>query len=1088
MHCITRKVIHSRIVKLSISGIKLVIVNQYANKQRNTLLPLFLLQRLTTLILLFLFVQTLVAQDTTYIKGVIYSGSEKPLANISISIEGSSEQPIVTTETGEFTLLSTSGSDWIIISPADKYKMKRVYLNNRIELSIHLTPNDVAGGDDPISVLSQNVSRRNMVAAYSELEIKNIHHSSAISVDQYMQGRISGVNVVNRSGMPSSGAITNLRGVNSINAGTQPLYIVDGIPLLNHGVFNSNLEGFAYNPLLGINPFDISKTTIIKDPSITAAYGSKGSNGIVLIETLDPSVTQTTIELDLRSGFSLSPSNLIPQLNGDQHKTLMNEVLFSSGAYEEDIQKAFPSLFLTPADERYIDFQHNTNWQKQVFDDSYFTNMNIKVKGGDEIARYGLSFGYRDGKGIIRNTGYKGYNLRFVSRLNIFTWLKMNAGVSLNYSLSALKEAATVQQTSPILTSLAKSPLLNPFQYDSNGKELTTLAEVNDIGVSNPLATIKNYNATNGNYNFISTLDFESKINKNLTAVTKFSISYNVLKEQIFMPNHGMEHYYNNEAINVSKSTNNDLKTFFNNTYINYKKSFGKNHLVSSSTGVNVQTNRFELDWGLTKNAHPNDQYQTIGDGQNNQREIGGDNRIWNWISYYENFIYSFKDKYLFTGSLSLDGSSRVGDVADNTLKIGNNRFGFFYSGGVAWRVSSENFLKNVSWLEDLKIRFSSGKTGNDDIGESSATNYYQAIKFRETVGLFPALLPNPNLTYETVKQINTGMDIAILGNRVGFSIDVFQSTTDNMLIFSPVESYLGYDLRIENAGQMKNKGVELSGFLRVLDGEQFKWDIQANLSTINNEVTEIKGDQLVSSIAGAEIVNKIGSPANSFYGYIFKGVYSTNAEAIAANLVNDKYSHYQAGDAIYEDISGPNGTPDHVINNYDKTIIGSSLPDLFGGLTNAFSFKKFTLSATLQFVSGNDVFNYLRYKNEQMTGLQNQSSTVLNRWQYEGQETSVPRALWNDPIGNSAFSTRWIENGSYLRVKNISLSYTIPEHFLAFRNAEFYVSANNILTLSKYLGYDPEFAFSFSQINQGVDYGQCPQPRQFIAGVKFGL
>jgi TonB-linked SusC/RagA family outer membrane protein len=1028
------------------------------------------------------------AQDTTFIKGIIVSDAGHPLANVSISIEGSVQMPVETNETGEFVLSSTSGSDWITISPADDFKMKRVYVNNREELKIYLTPIDISSGDDQVRILSQQVRKKNLITAYSDLDMNDIRHSPDISVDQYLQGRVSGLNVINRSGMPSSGAITNLRGVNSINSSNQPLYIVDGIPIASHGIFNSNLEGYSYNPLLGINPFDISKTTIIKDPSITAAYGSKGSNGLVFIETLDPSVTQTTIELDVRNGFSLSPANLIPQLNADQHKTLMNEILFSSGKFEEDIRKEYPSLFLTPEDDRYIDYQHNTNWQKLIFNDSYFTNMNINVKGGDEIARYGLSFGYNDNKGIIKNTGYKGYNLRFVSRLNIFTWLKMNAGVSLNYSLSSLKEAATVNQTSPILVSLAKSPLLNPFRYDINGNKLTTIAEVDEIGVSNPLAVINNYQANNGNYNFISMVDFETKINKNLTALSKFSISYNVLKEKIFMPNHGMEHYYNMEAINVAKSTNNDLKTFYNNSYVTYRKSIGKDHQISSSTGVNVQSNKFELDWGLTKNAHPNDQYQSIGNGQNNLREIGGDNRAWNWLSFYENFFYSYKDRYLFTGSLSMDGSSRIGDNAVNTVSIANNPFGFFYSGGIAWRISGENFLKNVSWLEDLKIRFSTGKTGNDDIGESSATNYYQAVKFRETVGLFPAVLYNDKLTYETLNQINSGLDISLLGNRLSFSFDVFKSETDNMLIYSPVESYLGYDLRNENSGKIENAGWEFSTFMRIVDGESWKWDIQANLSTNTNKVSEIKGGSLITGIQGADIINTTGSPVNSFYGYVFKGVYSTNEEAVANNLVNDKYIRYQAGDAIFEDISGPGGKPDSVINKYDKTIIGSPMPEFFGGITNAFSFKRLTLSTTLQFVSGNKVFNFLRYKNEAMTGLENQSHSVLNRWQKEGQQTEVPRALWNDPIGNSAFSTRWIEDGSYLRIKNISLSYTIPQHFLAFRSAEFYIAANNILTISKYLGYDPEFGFSFSQMDQGVDYGQCPQPRQFIAGIKFGL
>lgn len=1027
-------------------------------------------------------------QEIKSIKGIILSDSNIPLANVSISIEGSSEIPVETNETGEFELASGSGSDWIIISPVDHYKMKRIYLNNRTELKIYLTSGDVVSGDDPVNILSQLIPRRNIITAFTSLNTQDIRHSNAITVDQYMQGRVSGMDVVNRSGMPSSGAITTIRGINSINSSNQPLYIVDGIPLINHGIFNSNLSGFAYNPLLGINPLDISTTTVIKDPSITAAYGSKASNGLILIETLDPSVTQTTIDFDLRSGYSLKPANLIPQMSGEQHRTLMSEVLYSSGKFEETLQKEYPSLFLTPEDDNYIDYQHNTNWQRQIFDNSYFSNVNIKVKGGDEIARYGLSFGYLDSKGIIKNTDYKGYNLRFVSRLNIFTWLKMNAGVSLNYSLSSLKEAATIKETSPIHSSLAKSPLLNPFQYDIDGNLLKILAEVDDIGVSNPLATINNFKARNGNYNFISSLDFESRINKSLIAVSKFSLSYNVLKEQIFMPNHGMEHYYNMEAINVSKSTNNDLRTFYNNTYLSFRKSFGKDHKISSSTGVNIQANQFQLDWGLTKNAHPNDQYTTISDGKDNLREIGGDNRIWNWMSYYEYFLYSFKDRYLFTGSVSLDGSSRVGDNAANTFLISSSPFGFFYSGGLAWRISGEKFLKNVSWLEDLKVRVSMGKTGNDDIGESSATNYYQAVKFRTTVGLYPALLPNEKLTYETVKQINTGVDFALLGNRVNFSFDVFQSKTENMLIFSPVEAYLGYNLRNENSGEMENKGWEFSTFIRMVDMQSFKWDIQANLSTFSNKVTEIKGGSLVTKIQGADIINKIGAPANSFYGFVFKGVYSTNAEANAANLVNDKYIRYKAGDAIYEDRSGPNGTPDGVINSFDKTTIGSSMPDFFGGLTNAFTFKRFRFSTILQFISGNEVFNYIRYLNEQMTGLENQSIAVLNRWQYEGQKTDVPRALWGDPVGNSAFSTRWIEDGSYLRVKNITLSYTIPEQFLAFRNAEFYVSVNNIFTSSRYLGYDPEFGYSFSQIHQGVDYGQSPQPRQFIAGIKIGL
>ena len=1028
------------------------------------------------------------AQDTIIVNGVVLSNNKQPVPNVSISIEGSSLLPVVTDGEGKFSLKAISGEEWIVVSPVGDYKRKRIFLNNKEYLTVYLAANDLSAGDDQFSVLSQPVRKRNNISSYSELITKDFIKTPTISFDQYLQGRIPGMYVVNRSGMPASGAVTTIRGVSSVYATNQPLYVVDGIPLTAYSLFGSNIDGFSYNPLTVINPFDISKTTVIKDPAITAAYGSQASNGLVVFETLDPSVTQTTIDLDLRFGYSLTPSRLIPQLNGIQHKTLINEVLFSSGKNEEIIREDYPSLFLTPDSDRYINYQHNTNWQELIYKNSTLTNLNLVVKGGDEIARYGLSFGYFNSKGIIKETAYSGYNLRFVGRLNIFTWLKMNAGVSLNTNSASLKEAATETETSPILASLAKSPLLNPYQYDEEGKLLITLAEVDELGISNPLATIYNFEATNKNYNFISNLEFETSIREYLTINSKFNLTYNILKEQIFMPNHGMEHYYNNEAINVSQAGNNSLTSFYNNTYAGYNKSFGKNHQISSNTGINILTNNFEFDWGLTKNAHENDQYRTLQDGQNNLREIGGQNRVWNWMSFYEYVNYKYKDRYLFTATISLDGSSRVGDNAINTIKIGNVPFGLFYAGGVAWRLSGESFLKNLDWLEDLKIRFTAGKTGNDDFGESSATNYYQVIKFRETAGLYPAVIPNDKLSYETVIQINTGLDLSLWGDRFKTSFDFFRSLTNNMVIYTPVNAYLGYDYRIENGGKIENKGWELYTFFRIMDRNNFKWDLMANLSSIRNEIKDIKLNKLVTSFPGGEIVNMEGSPANSFYGYIYKGVYSTRDEASSANLVNDRNIPYQAGDAIYEDISGPDGIPDNVINEFDKTVIGSSMPDYFGGIFNSFSYRRWTLSAFVQFVYGNDIFNYIRYKNEQMTGLANQSQNVLNRWQYDGQETDVPRASWNDPAGNSDFSTRWIEDGSYLRVKNISLSYRIPNEFLAFRNAEFYISASNIFTLHKYLGYDPEFAYSQLQIHQGIDYGLTPLARQFMAGIKIGF
>lgn len=1031
--------------------------------------------------------QSQMAKDSILVKGVIVSGTNTPLSNITVSIEGSYQLPAVTNEAGEFSIKSSSGNNWLIISPVSDYKVKRVFLNNRKDLKVFLTSNDLSSGDDPLMILSQKIIKKDIVPSYFDLNPTDNYKTGALSIDEYMQGKVPGMNVVRRDGSPGSGAVISLRGANSIMTNSQPLFIIDGIPMESPGLLGSNLDGYAYDPLLSVNPLDISKVIVVKDPAVTSSYGSKASNGVIFMETLDPSATQTSIDVDLRTGYSLAPSNLIPQMDATQHKTLVNEELFSSGQFEEIIKLKYPNLFLGPNEERFIDYQHNTNWQKRIFDNSSFTNVNLKVKGGDAIARYGLSFGYTTNTGIIKTTGYDSYNLRFVSRLNIFTWLRMNAGVALTYSTANLKESAKVKETNPILAALGKSPMLNPYKYDLEGNMLTTLTEVDELGVSNPVAIIDKFEAKNSNYHFLSTMGFEGTITKDLMLNTNFGLTYNGTKEQIFMPNHGMDHYYNDEAWNVSKGSINYLLSFYNNTYFSYKKTINKIHHISSSTGLNVQTNDYQFDWAIAMNAHENDQYKSLSDGDNSLRRIGGLNKTWNWVSMYENLNYTFKDKYLASASVSLDGSSRVGDNAINTIKIANNPFGLFYSGGLGWRLSSEPILKHLSWLNELKVRASYGKSGNDDVGESNATDYYSPVKYRETVGLYPAIVPNPELSYETVSQINGGVDIALWGNRVRGTVDVFQSTTDNMLILAPMKSYMGYSYRPENGGSLQNTGIELSAFLRIID-RKFKWDVQGNYSKIKNEILSVKGDQLVSQVEGGELVNQVGSPVNSFFGYIYDGVYASTDEANAANLMNDKLIKYQAGDARFKDISGPDGTPDGVINQYDKTTIGSSMPDFYGGFQNTFTYKNWSLNTLINFVSGNKIFNYVRYQNEQMTGLENQSATVLNRWQNEGQVTNVPRALWNDPVGNSAFSTRWIEDGSYIRIQNVSLSYKLSNKFLSFRNAEFYVTANNILTISKYLGYDPEFAYSYSQSEQGIDYGQTPQARQFIFGIKLGL
>jgi hypothetical protein len=308
------------------------------------------------------------------------------------------------------------------------------------------------------------------------------------------------------------------------------------------------------------------------------------------------------------------------------------------------------------------------------------------------------------------------------------------------------------------------------------------------------------------------------------------------------------------------------------------------------------------------------------------------------------------------------------------------------------------------------------------------------------------------------------------------------------MLVYLPQLSYTGYTLKPANSGTVRNMGFEIIAYHRILDKSLFKWNILPVLTFLSNEVTWMNGKELVTPFEGGEFVTRKGDPVNSFYGYQYEGVFASSEDALEANLVNEKGIPFGAGDAIYTDLSGPENIPDGIIDDYDKLNLGSPIPHFFGSFLNSLKYRRWSLDLTIQFVYGNEIFNYVRNRNERMVDLSNQSKNVLKRWQYEGQITDVPRALWNDPVGNSDFSSRWIEDGSYVRLKYLTLGYSIRENFLFFKNADFYITATNLLTINKYLGYDPEFSYSYNPMEQGIDYGLMPQYRQFLFGIKFGL
>lgn len=1033
------------------------------------------------------------AQETVPIDGLIQNERGEPLQGISISLEGVLSDPVISDSSGQFVLEAPPGQQWLIISPAAGYKAKRVYLNGRQRIEIRLSPSDLASGDDLLLHLYREEPKREFISSVQALEPEGLHRVHGQTIDESFQDQMAGSFATHQSGTPGAAVVNYIRGIKSMNTNNQPLYVIDGMPLESPGIFNSSLDGYSFNPLTSLDPNDITSINILKDYSAGSTFGLRGTNGVVMIETLKPTEVSTIIDFRARFGSSSAPQQ-IPQLDAVQYKSLANEMLFTSGQLEEDLPAKYPGLYAVSSDPDYIRYNHNTNWQNEIFSNSFFNDYYLRIMGGDQIARYGLSVGYLNHNGIIDNTRYNRFNVRFVGTFTLFKWLRLYVSSNLTRTDADLKESARIQQTSPILTALHKTPMMFPYDFDAEGQQLKVYSDVDELGVSNPSVVINDFTAKNKNYRFLTSIRLEGDLTPNLKWNTLFGLNVNAVDEIIFMPNHGMELYYNQEAYNVAKSLKDYLLAIYNDNNLTYSKEFGKQHQVSATVGFRLNTNTLEEDWGIAKNSNENDEYQSLQSGTTYLRELGGQALKWNRLGLYSRLNYVFRDRYMLHGGVVSETSTRIGSNADqkdhtnDLFMLGEVPFGLFYSAGAAWRLSNEFFLKNYSWLEDFKLRFTLGSAGNDDIGNENALRYYRIKHYRESSGMVPGNLSDRTIRFESGTQLNPGLDLSLFANRVSLSLDYFSGKTENLLVYEPQFYYAGFNFVANNNGALSNKGWEVAAFTRILAKGKFRWDLAINLSSFKNEVLEISNDEIITDFVGGAYVSRKGESLLNFYGYQYDGVFNSQEEAELADLRNERGIPFGAGDARFIDISGPEGEPDGLIDEFDKTLIGSPIPDLFGAISTTFSYGIWSLSGSVQFVTGNEVYNYLRAQNEKMSDLSNQSTSVLKRWQYDGHDTEIPRASWGDPTGNAAFSSRWIEDGSYLRLKHLTLACHIQEKFLVFRDAEFFLTGINLITFTNYLGYDPEFAVSYHTMEQGIDYGLMPLTRSFMIGIKFGL
>lgn len=996
--------------------------------------------------------------------------------NISAAISDSS---------GNFSI-KVPGLHVSVIANGDGFQAKEIALKGRSFVTAALYEKDYASFYEDITMPNGINMQSHQSAASVSVLTNSAWDRIAESPDAYLQGKVAGLQSIRRSGTPNIGANLFLRGYSSLYATNQPLIVVDDV------VFDATNFGGSFfpqhynNPLAFIDIRDIDNVTVIKDG--TSLYGAKASNGVILINTIRARQEATTIDAALYGGVNFSPTQL-PVMNAENYRIYLSEMLQSKGLSSAALQ-ALPYMNDDKSQPDYYRYHNQNDWQKKVLNNGQMKNGYLKIAGGDNIAKYALSIGFLDNKGVIENTGVTRYNTRFNADFNLSKRLKAAANISFTYNQQKLKEQGANARVNPVYAALIKSPFLSTNEMADDGTVSPTLANYDTFGFSNPMAIINSGISDNKNYRFLGNVNFNYDLGRNFSLASTLAITTDKIRESYFIPAQGFVPDTTEQAIvrNTSGAQVMRLMNFYTDTRVMYNKIIDHVHQLGLRAGVRY--NRIETEQDLIQGQNSaTDKLTGVGYGLNSLRRIGGSLGESRWFNTYLNMDYNYSGRYFFTFNASADGSSRFGnEIEDAVIRIGDRNYGLFPSVSGAWLVSSESFMAGNKLIDLLKFRASVGLTGNDDIGNFTSKMNYVSQNLLGMEGLVRGNPGNPALQWESVTKLNAGVDLAILNERVNFSFDAYRNQTRKMITYEAAPAVTGMEYIITNSGGMKTSGWEAAVNVRVINQSNLKWDIGFNIAHSKTRITQLPQGALYTDFSGATYLTRVGDAPNLFYGYKTNGVYTSAAEANAAGLLNynenGSGTPFQGGDIRFVNTDATN----NVIDENDKTVIGNPNPDYFGAVSTGLNWKRWSLNALFSFVQGNDIYNFTRQQLESMSGYANQTDAVQNRWRVDGQQTNMPKAVWGDPMGNSRFSDRWIEDGSYFRLRTLSVSYQVPLKPAFVKYATIYLSGNNLFTLTKYKGYDPEMNASASVFGQGVDVMLEPQYRSAQLGIKLGL
>ncbi|MBR4843449.1 MAG: SusC/RagA family TonB-linked outer membrane protein [Alistipes sp.] len=1028
------------------------------------------------------------AEKMITVSGVVFDAATRaPLPGVRVVAHGNQKYSTMTDESGSYTLkvptfvtlldLQAPGYNLIQMAVGEKSQTVNLYSEQ----------------------FSRDYSAEVNVSDMAQTEDFSI--STALTVDQEIGTRLGGdLRSITRSGTPAMGSAMFIGGLNSLNANAQPLVVVDGVFVDQQYSRDALHEGHYNNVLSGINVNDIEKITVLKNA--TALYGTKGSNGVIIIDTKRSTSMATRIEANVMAGIELLP-NRPSMMNASQYRLYASELIGSTGTELTD----YKFLNNDPNYYYYKQYHNDTNWDDYVYREAFTQNYNMSVQGGDEVADYNLSLGYTNAESTLDYNNFSRMNLRFNTDIKLIGNLSTRFDVAYNYNTRNLRDDGIIEDftketiLSPNFLALIKAPFLHPYRHDDNG-ELTSFVSqaddfASDFGLNtswaNPVAINKYGDAKNKNrleysvfnISIAPRYDFSS----NLYATTLFYYALSNNNQRAFVPMTGTPTFYIDgvgESTNSASALNAKQESLFSDTKVDwtYRQ---RAHYLNLIGGFRFTNDNF-VSTAQEGHNTGNDKTPNVS-GSLNYSNVGGIDDTWRSFAYYANADYNYKYKYFVQGGLSMETTSRFGKDVDAGVKLAGVHWGLFPSLQAAWLVSSEDFFSvENTCINSLKLSAGYDASGNDDIAVSASRTSLSANRFLNgSIGLVLDNIGNTGIQWETTHRFRAGLDLVMLNNRMDLSFNLFKSYTNNLLTVKSLPEITGSGYYWSNDGSLENVGGDLGLRYKLLNNKEWKWEAGAHIAAYKNKITALPDGDYTTSIYGANVLTSVGRAAGVFYGYETAGVYATQQEAEAEDLklvaTTGEVTPFGAGDMRFVDHYA-----DNVINEKDMVVIGDPNPDFYGNLFSNLSYKRLTLNMNFSYSYGNDIYNYQRSLLEGGSQFFNQTTALNRRWIAEGQQTDIPKATFGDPMGNSRFSDRWIEDGSYLRLRSVTLSYALPVNSVWLQGVTVWATANNLFTLTNYLGSDPEVWAGNSVLYQGIDRGLTAQGRSVLMGIKINL